>query len=567
MRVARPLLIFLFASCSAPADWIFHGGVVHTLVEGQEPVSALVVRGDSIAFVGGDADALSMAGPRTWVVDLAGRALLPGFHDAHMHLMGYGESLRTLNLLGTRSWDEVVSRTVAWGEGLEEGEWLVGNGWDQNDWDEKRLPTHHALSEAFPRNPVLLWRVDGHAALANQAALDSAGLIAGVEDPAGGRILREEGGFLSGVLLDRATGLVTSKIPPPSKDELRLRLQAAVASLHRRGVTAVGDAGVDAAGVDFFRSAAIDGEVQLRLSIMLDGRDEQALNAWLPGGPRPDLDGHGLLSLRSVKVIADGALGSRGAALREDYADDPGNRGLVLTPSVELEVLARRCREAGFQLCAHAIGDRACGLVLDAFEVALEGEKQDLRFRLEHAQLLTRVEVARMARMGIVASMQAQHATSDMPWVESRVGALRAEGAYAWRWLMDAGVPIAGGTDAPVEDPDPIASFWSAVTRTDSEGNPPGGWFPEHRMTRMEALHHLIRLPAWASFQEGRMGTLEKGKVADLVVLSGDPLTLPESSLPSMKVDMTLFNGSLVHPVQGATSGSERPGIILADHD
>ena len=464
-----------------------------------------------------------------------------------MHLLGFGESLRTLDLVGTRSLEEVVQKTAKWAESVPEGDWIIGNGWDQNDWDRPAMPTHHALTEIVGANPVLLWRVDGHAVLVNQAAMNAGGLHSGTLDPQGGRLLREPDGSLSGVLLDRATGLITAVIPVPSKEELSLRLDAAVGMLHQLGVAAIGDAGVDSAGVALYREAAAEGRLPLRVSIMLDAQDEEALETWLPEGPRPDLDGHGVISLRAVKAFADGALGSRGAALQEDYADDPGNRGLVLTPPEVLRSLASRCEQAGFQLCTHAIGDRGCQSVLDAYAATL-APGGDLRFRLEHAQILTQGQIGEMAALGVVASMQPQHATSDMPWVEARVGPKRAEGAYAWRWLMNAGVPIAGGTDAPVEFPDPLASFWSAIMRTDSEGNPRGGWFPQHCMTREEALHHLIRIPAWASFQESRMGTLEVGKVADLVVLSGDPLTLPESPLRDLRVEMTIFNGSLVHP-------------------
>ncbi len=547
----RPILLVFLVACASPVDWVFHSGVVHTLVEGQEPASAIAIREGKIAFVGNDASALALAGNGTRVINLAGRALLPGFHDAHMHLMGFGESLLTLDLVGTGSLEEVVQETAKWAEKVPEGDWIVGSGWDQNDWDSSRMPTHHVLSEAIRTNPVLLWRVDGHAVLVNQSAMDAVGLHAGTSDPPGGRLLREPDGALSGVLLDRATHLITSVIPAPNEEELGFRLEAAVSMLHRLGVTAIGDAGVDSAGVEFYRAAAAEGRLPLRVSIMLDAQDELALASWLPGGPRPDLDGHGVISLRAVKAFADGALGSRGAALQEDYADDPGNQGLILTSPEVLQALASRCKKSGFQLCTHAIGDRGCQSVLDAY-AATFAPGGDLRFRLEHAQVLTQRQIEQMASLGIVASMQAQHATSDMPWVEARVGKNRAEGAYAWRWLMNAGVPIAGGTDAPVEFPDPLASFWSAVTRTDAEGNPPGGWFPQHRMTRSEALQHLIRIPAWASFQEARMGTLEVGKLADVVVLSDNPLTAPESVLRDLKVEMTIFNGVLVHPKQAA---------------
>jgi predicted amidohydrolase YtcJ len=542
-----------------PADLLFLRGFVRTLDPRQPEAEALAVRGGRIAIVGSSAEAAAWAGPGTRVIDLHGRPLYPGFADSHLHLSGYARTLLDVDLTGTASEAECVARVAAAAAGRPDGRWILGRGWDQNDWEDTAFPTHAALSAALPRHPAALRRVDGHAVLANAAALAAAGIDATTRDPEGGRILRDAAGAPTGVLVDNAMVLLDRVIPDVPPAELASAVRRAVAELHAHGITSVHDAGVPWSDVEVYAALAREGRFLLRAHVMLDGTRP---DAWVEGRglPTADLTGQGLIAVRALKLYADGALGSRGAALLADYSDDPGNRGLLLTPPQDLEALCVRALGAGWQVATHAIGDRGNRVALDAYAAAFAAVPPERRgrladgapvpeprFRIEHVQVLAPEDVPRFAELGVIASMQCQHQTSDMPWAEARLGPVRVRGAYAWRSLFDAGARLAGGSDCPVERPDPIAAFHAAVTRSNEAGEPFGGWYPEQCLTRPEALAMLTAWPAYAAFDEGRLGQLRPGLLADLVVLSDDLLTVPEGALMELEVDLTVVDGEVVH--------------------
>ncbi|MGQ0553672.1 MAG: amidohydrolase [Planctomycetota bacterium] len=562
MRVELVTLILaLLTACASapattlrPADLLLRGGRVHTLDAAQPTAQAVAVRAGEIVFVGSDAEALPWIGTQTEIVELAGRTLLPGFADAHLHLSGHGRALRELDLTGTRSWAEVVARVQTHAARRPEAAWILGRGWDQNDWDVAEFPDHAELSAALPDRPVALTRIDGHALLVNAAALRAAGLDGETADPPGGRILRRADGRPSGVLIDRAMELVTARLPAQEPAELRAEILAAVADLQQRGITAVHDAGLGLAELAVLEALARAGELGLRVHAMLSA--EVLLAGPTPAGlPSKDLTGHGVLAVRAVKAYADGALGSRGAALLAPYADEPQQAGLLLMPADELRALAERCLREGFQLCVHAIGDRGNRLALDAIAAALAAvpaaqRTGEHRFRIEHAQVVAPEEFPRFAKLGVIASVQPQHQTSDMPWAEARLGPQRVRGAYAWRRLLEAGAALCGGSDAPVERPAPLTAFQAAITRSDEAGQPAGGWYPDQALTRNEALALLTRWPAFAAFEEHRLGSIAVGLRADLVVLAEDPLQVEAARLPEITVALTIFDGRIVHRAQ-----------------
>lgn len=539
------------AALAQTADLVFRGGPVHTVEAGRQPASALAVTGKTIAWVGSADEAARWIGPETQVVELNGRALLPGFADAHVHLEGYGAALVQVDLVGTPSYAAVIAAVVERAASTPPGTWITGRGWDQNDWPVSDFPHHQALSDAVPDHPVMIRRIGGHAALVNQAAMALADFGVDSMAPAGGRILRDDSRLPTGVLIDNAMALVATVIPQPAVAERRRRVVTAIAALHRMGITSVHDAGVDAGAVDVFAELARAGRFPMRSHVMI-AADEPLLRAprSQTGWPTDDLTGQGLLSVRAIKLSADGALGSRGAALLRDYTDAEVAGLVTATPERTLE-LAHFAVQNGWQLCTHAIGDRANREVLDAYSLAFAqledmDDSASLRFRIEHAQVLHPQDIPRFAELGVIPSMQTQHQTSDMPWAEERLGPIRVRGAYAWRDLLDSGVIIPGGSDCPVELPDPMAAFAAAVTRQDSSGTPTGGWYADQAMNRDEALAHLTLWPAQAAFNEERLGSLAPGKLADLVVLSGDPLAVPSTELADLHIELTVFDGQIV---------------------
>ncbi len=531
---------------SPPAELIVTDARIYTVDDSRPVVEALAIRGGRVVFAGSAGEAMALRGAATRVLDLDGRTVIPGMVDAHAHLLGLGEMLRNVDLVGTRSYDEVVARTATRARTLPAGTWVLGRGWDQNQWGDTRFPTHDALSRAIPDQPVVLGRIDGHAVLANAAAMRAAGITAATRDPEGGRIVRDAQGNPTGVFVDNAEGLVTRAMPDLSRDEKRTAIRAAIAEMHRWGLVGMHDAGAGAEVLGIYEELGKAGQLDLRLYAMI-ADDSAAIARAFAGGPRSALyDAH--LWIRSVKLYADGALGSRGAALLEPYADDAGNTGLLVSAPAHIREVATRALRAGFQVNTHAIGDRGNRLVLDAYEAALKAvPTADHRFRVEHAQILNHQDIPRFAALGVIPSMQAVHQTSDMYWAGNRLGVARLLGAYAWRSLLATGVPVPNGSDFPVEQVNPLLSFHSAVTRQDASNWPAGGWYPAQRMTREEALKSMTIWPAYAAFQEQLMGSLSAGKLADFVVLDRDIMTVGDADILGTRVLATYIGGKAVY--------------------
>ena len=548
------VLALLPASASAQAqtaDLVFLNGTVYTADAARPQAQAVAVRDGRIVFVGSTREARAMAGTSTRVVDLEGKAMIPGMIDSHGHVTSLGAALQNVDLVGTRSFEEIVERMTARAAEAPGSGWLQGRGWDQNEWTDTRFPNHAILTAAVPDRPVALGRVDGHALIVNQAALQAAGIDRSTPDPAGGRILRDANGDATGVLIDNAMGLVYSVIPASTPAEIREGIMLAQADLNRLGLTSTGDAGVGRRATEVFEQMARDDELTFRNNIMVAAGG--GLDHYLQMGPRFNIGGKGRLNVAAIKVSIDGALGSRGAALLEPYSDEDGHTGLLLVEPDTLRRIADDAARTGFQLNVHAIGDRGNRIVLDVFEEALgRAGVADHRWRIEHAQILHRFDIPRFAELGVIPSMQAIHQASDMAWVPNRIGYSRLFGTYAWRSLIESGVVIAGGSDFPVESPDPLLSFHAAVTRQNSDNWPSGGWFPEQKMTRQEALLHLTAWGAYAAFQEDEIGSITEGKWADMVILSEDIMTVPDERILDAQVLMTVVGGDVVYDARAA---------------
>jgi predicted amidohydrolase YtcJ len=536
----------------APADLVLVSGKIYTVDNTRPFTSALAVRGGRVLFVGSDAEARALANASTSVIDLHGATVMPGFVDAHAHLLGLGNRLQRVNVAGSTSYAEVIDRVKAWAKNVKPREWILGRGWDQNRWQSKDFPTHDALSRAFPNNPVVITRVDGHALLANAKAMEIARVSAGTADPEGGRIIRLASGSPSGVFIDNAQELIGRAIPPSTPEDIRKAILAAIAECNRWGLTGVHDPGEDAETIGIYEQLAKEGKYNLRNYVMLSdpgepGSPATLSNPYLVRGPQSALyDGH--LWVRAIKLYADGALGSRGAALLAPYADEPTNSGLLVSRPEHLEAWAETGLRRGFQVNVHAIGDRGNRIALDAFESALKAvPAADHRFRIEHAQVVSPEDIPRFAKLGVIPSMQATHQTSDMRWAEVRVGPERIRGAYAWRSLLNTGVVIPNGTDFPVEEVNPLLTFHAAVTRQDPTNWPAGGWYPEQKMTREEALQSMTIWPAYAGFQESDLGSLSPGKYADFVILDRDIMRLPDTEILGTRVVSTWIAGKRVY--------------------
>jgi hypothetical protein len=533
-----------------PADLVVTAGRIYTADAARPQVQAIAVRGGRIVFAGSAREAAVLRGPATRVLDLPGRTVIPGMVDAHAHLLSLGLALRSVDLRGTRSYDEVIARVAERARTARPGEWIVGRGWNQNEWADTRFPSHEALTRAVPDNPVVLTRVDGHATIANARAMQAAGITATTRDPEGGRIERDARGAPSGVFVDRAMGLIGRVIPPPSREQRREMVLAAIAETNRWGLTGIHDAGVSAGTIEVYEELARDGRYDLRNYVMASADSVTLARAFQLGPQSALYDGR--LWLRAIKISADGALGSRGAALLEDYSDEPGNRGLDLVPASFIEGVAERALRAGFQVNVHAIGDRANRTVLDAFAQALrQVPTADHRFRIEHAQVVHRQDIPRFAELGVIPSMQASHQTSDAAMAMNRLGYTRVLGAYAWRQFLNTGVIVPNGSDFPVESVNPLVSFHSAVTRQDANNWPAGGWFPDERMTRDEALYSMTIWPAYAAFMERDAGSLTPGKYADFVVLDQDIMTCAAERILDTQVVMTVLGGRTVYEHRG----------------
>lgn len=474
-------------------------------------------------------------------VDGQGRTLLPGLIDAHGHVLSYGLSLLRVDLTGTATEQEAVQRIVEFQRNNGNLEWIQGRGWNQVLWESNEFPTAQSLDEFFGDIPVWLSRVDGHAGWANSAAMSIAGVDILTEDPAGGQIIRDAEGRPTGVFVDNAMDLVTAKIPRLSVEDEKLALSKAMFALAAYGMTSVHDAGVSAQTVQAYKELLQDGPLPIRVNAMLGAGDPQ-LDTLLAEGHFASPDN--TFTINSIKISADGALGSRGAALIEDYSDMPGHRGLLLLQPEQLHAYMRSAMEADFQVNVHAIGDDANRLVLDNFATLIpQTGTRDRRHRVEHAQVLQYQDILRFAKLGVIASMQATHATSDKNMAQDRLGEIRILGAYAWRKLLDAGAIIANGSDFPVESPNPFYGLHAAITRQDHQNEPPEGWFPEERMTPAEAFASFTIDAAYAGHQESLLGTLEPGKAADFILVEQDIFTNPASEIWKSTVLETWVNG------------------------
>ena len=550
--VVGAVLGLLLAACGGDgpgaADLVVLNGRLVTLAVPAE-AEALAAAGGRIVFVGSSDDARAWIGPDTEVLDLEGRLGVPGFIEGHGHFWGIGEAQLQLALEGARTWEEIVAQVAEAVAEAEPGTWILGRGWHQSKWAEtpvpsvEGLPTHHGLSAVSPENPVLLGHASGHMAFANARAMELAGIDAATADPEGGEIVRDADGQPTGALRETAENLVArlrSETLEPS--HARQVVQLAGDECLAKGITSFQDAGSSFGLIDVYRRMADDGVLPLRLWVMvLDSNEAMAESL---SRYRMVDRGDGFLTVRGIKRSIDGALGAHGAWLLDPYEDMPQSTGLNTTSLDVMEETARLAREHDFQFCVHAIGDRANRETLDLFERVLVGDRTR-RWRVEHAQHLHPDDVPRFAELGVIASIQAVHCTSDGPWVPDRLGERRsAEGAYVWRDLIESGAVVTNGTDAPVEDVDPIASFHASVSRRMANGEV---FHEDQRMTREEALRSYTIDAAYAAFEEDAKGSLEVGKFADLTVLSRDIMTIPEEEIPGTRVVYTILGGRLAY--------------------
>jgi predicted amidohydrolase YtcJ len=547
------LLALLFCACSSrpSADLLLYGGRIYTFGadDGTPVVEALAIYDGQVIAAGNVAQLQRFVGPRTERVDLAGGVAVPGLVDAHAHIFNLGRLLEIADLRGTTSIEEILTRLQARAQSLPEGVWLRGRGWDQNDWVEKSFPDKSSLDERFGERPVYLERVDGHAGWVNSAALRAASITAATTDPAGGEILRDASGEPTGIVVDAAEELITDVMPPEGAADLDRILAAALDECASHGLTGVHEMGVDAAEWAALQRADAAGTLKLRIVAYLDGAD--ALDAYAGEALRPGPKAR--LRLSGVKLYADGALGSRGAALLEDYSDRPGHQGLLRSSPEQLTESVRRAVARGFSVAIHAIGDRGNRVALDAIEqghaaaLAANGSIGALRaahHRVEHVQILHPDDIGRFAQLGVLPSMQPTHCTSDMPWAPERLGPHRLAGAYAWRSLREHGCVLPLGSDFPVEEVSPLYGLYAAVTRRGVDGTPAEGWAPEQALTIQEAL---LGFGAWASEAAGvpQWGRLRAGDRADITVFDRDPLVVPAQELLQLQIRARLVEGRL----------------------
>jgi len=539
----------------APADLVLRGGRIVTLDARVPEAQAIAARGGAIVAVGTTADVARFIGPATQVIELNGQFAMPGFIEGHGHFTGLGEGKLNLELQNTKSWDEIVHMVALAAEKAKPGEWIIGRGWHQEKWSStpqpnvEGFPTHASLDKVSPNNPVILTHASGHASFANAKAMELSSITATTANPAGGEILKDAKGQPTGLLRETASGLIRrgAGAPTPTAAEIEARgvrvLELADREAITKGITSFQDAGSSFEVVDRVKRAIDAGRMNVRLWMMIRGGNAQTLATGRVVGY-----GSNMLTVRAIKITADGALGSRGAWLLEPYSDKPDSSGLATTPVEQMRQQAQVALEAGYQVCIHAIGDRANREVLNIYEEAFKKNGKngkDLRWRVEHAQHISAADIPRFGQLGVIASMQGIHCTSDAPWVEPRLGAKRAEeGAYVWQKLMKSGAVVTNGTDTPVEDIDPIASYYATVTRKANDGKV---FYGDQRMSRIEALRSYTISNAFAAFEEDIKGTLSLGKLADITVLTKDITTVPDDEIRQAKVAYTIIGGKIVY--------------------
>jgi len=543
------------AAFAQPASLVLRNGKIAApnaaRPTGYTIAQALAVRGDRIAALGSDREAAQWIGPATQVIDLHGMLAIPGFIEGHGHFTGVGEFRMGLDLREARTWEDIVAQVARAARQAKPGDWIVGRGWHQSKWDHapdpnvEGFPLHDSLDKAAPANPVLLTHASGHASLVNGKALELAGITRATPNPLGGEILKDAAGNPTGLLRERAAGLASGVYGrwQDAHQDLRKQIDLAATECLAKGITSFEDAGSPPATVDVFRAMADKGELRLRLWVMLRASNavlKDALDRYRTIGA-----GGNFLTVRAIKRYMDGALGSRGAWLLEPYTDKPDSTGLNVEDPADIRAAGELALAHGYQLCVHAIGDRANREVLNIYESLFREHpgSRDLRWRIEHAQHLSAADIPRFGQLGVIAAMQAIHCTSDAPYVPLRLGPARAqEGAYVWQKLMKSGAIVANGTDAPVEDVSPLACYYAAVSRKLKDGSV---FYPDQRMSREEALRSYTWNNAYAAFEERLKGSLEVGKLADITVLSRDILTIPEHEIPATDVVYTIVGGKV----------------------
>ena len=551
-KLDRTMAVMVLGLLAVPAlaqTTVLSAARIHTMDASRPVAQAMAYDASGRILAVGDTGELLAHYPQSRKLDLGKATVVPGLIDAHAHVSGLGFAMLGADLVDTANKAEILDRLRVKAAALKPGEWLLGNGWDQNDWPEKTFPTAAELDAVFPDRPVWLSRIDGHAGWANSAAMRAVPRdLGGDWQPDGGMIQRDASGKPNGIFIDNAMLLLEHARPAPSEATAERALVLGMQAAVEHGLTGVHDAGITLAELQRYRRLADRGAMPLRIYAMADGNGD-ALESLCDNGLYRHASGR--LQMRAVKLYADGALGSRGAAMLADYSDDHGNRGLLLMSAQELADASAKAKRCGVQAATHAIGDRGNRLTLDTYAIALGGDAAgDHRWRVEHAQILALDDLSRFVGMHVIASMQPTHATSDMPWAQDRVGLQRIVGAYAWRQLRDSGARLAFGSDFPVESVDPRLGLYSAVTRADGEGKPAGGWMPQEKLTAFEALRGFTLDAAYAGFSENELGSLAPGKRADFVVLADDPLAVPDAALRTLDVRATYVDGKPVYQAQ-----------------
>ena len=559
MKTAIPVWILTMALSASAADLVLRNGKILTLDAAQPEVQAIAITAGKIVARGTNAQMSSQITPATRVVDLGGRLATPGMIEGHGHFTGVGQAKMALNLRDVKSWDEIVSMVAAAAKEAKPGEWIVGRGWHQEKWDKRPVPNvngfpvHDELSKASPNNPVMLTHASGHASFVNQAALTAAGVTRDTPNPAGGDIMKDASGRPIGLLNERAQVLtrdaMSKHLAQRTAEEreavLQKEIDLAAQEAVMKGITSFQDAGTDSAGIERLRKRAEAGTLPLRLWVMLrESTDRLVVDA-----PRVRMIGFGddHLTVRAIKHQIDGALGTRGALLLAAYSDLPSTSGTATNDPKDLEKQANIAMANGYQMCIHAIGDGGNRIVLDLYEKIFQANPavKDTRWRVEHAQHIDPADIPRFGKLGVIASMQAIHATSDGPMVLPRLGEKRArEGAYVWQSLIKSGAHVSQGTDAPVEDVNPIENFYAAVTRRMKNGKT---FYPEQKLSRMEALRSYTVENAYAAFEENLKGQLKTGMLGDITVFSKDIMTIPEEEILKTEVDFTIVGGKIAY--------------------
>src|SRR5437870_8141978 len=541
-----------FLPPAEPADVVFVNGNVYTVNEKQPRAEAIAVKGDRVVFIGSNANAKRFQGGGTRVIDLHGETVVPGMTDAHYHFIGVGQREMNLNLEGITNLEDFLAKVKQRVDQAKPGEWVTGRGWIETFWKPPVFPTRWDLDKISPNNPMILGRADGHGAVANSAALKIGGVTKDTKDPFGGQILRDkQTGEPTGMLLDNAQSFVRSHIPASTEGDTETAMILANKRSIDLGWTQVQDPGGSYHDVDLYKKLYGEGKLKLRIYKAVSGPGPEAKRLLSEG---PIIEAFGSrFNLRTIKVVSDGALGSRGAALLAPYSDDPDQRGFLRVKEEDLLPMLKEALQKGIQVETHAIGDYANRFILDEYEKALnavpksERKIAEPRWRDEHSQIVNPIDIPRFAKLGIIPSMQASHAIGDLHFAPRRLGMERLKGAYAWNSLLKTGVIIPGGSDAPVERGEPMIEFYAAVARKDIRGYSGEGWHPEEKITREQALKTLTIWPAYAAFEENLRGSIEVGKLADLTVLSADIMKITEMDILKTHCVMTVIGGEIVY--------------------